>query len=230
MSGISGYCQTPNPIRAVWWTNQRYSLLGWCRPKTRSAQLVTLTNEEIGKSKEKHLKELADIDRRLKKLKLRLGRHYDALETGHLESSDLAHRIRALKAQTDALQTRRSQTERCMTDDPCIAVDSREIKVWVQDLRALLSTGSIIERKSFLGSFIKKVTVNRRRVTIASTVPIHGTKMQSATREALPLIQNGSPGCHPKARFYGTVLPSGSGESREAGQRSPCLLRWLLGL
>jgi len=50
-----------------------------------------------------------------------------------------------------------------------------------------------MERKDFLGSFIKKVTVDQRKVTIDYTIPIHGASTGFPAREVLPLIQNGSP-------------------------------------
>ncbi len=78
-----------------------------------------------------------------------------------------------------------------MAGNSCISVDSDEIRAWVQDLRALLNTGSIMEQKTFLGPFIKKVTVKQRKVTIDYTIPIHGANTGSPTREVLPLIQNG---------------------------------------
>jgi hypothetical protein len=41
-------------------------------------------------------------------------------------------------------------------------------------------------------------------------------------RSAWDVISNGSPGCHPKARFCGTCSPSGLSESPEARQGSMC--------
>jgi hypothetical protein len=67
------------------------------------------------------------------------------------------------------------------------------VKAYVDDLKALLSTGSIVEQKSFLRSFVKRIEVNLPQVVIDYTMPLKGQKVEPLDREVLPFVYDGSP-------------------------------------
>jgi hypothetical protein len=48
----------------------------------------------------------------------------------------------------------------------------RAVHEYVKDLKATLAAGTFFEQKSFLRSFIKKITVNHMDVKIEYTIPI----------------------------------------------------------
>lgn len=66
---------------------------------------------------------------------------------------------------------------------------------YADDLKALLSKGSIVEQKSFLRSFIKRIEVNRSQVVIDYTIPLETKKTEPLTREVLSVAHSGSPSC-----------------------------------
>jgi site-specific DNA recombinase len=67
------------------------------------------------------------------------------------------------------------------------------VKAYVDDLKALLSTGSIVEQKSFLRSFVKRIEVNLPQVVIDYTMPLKTQKVEPLEREVLPFVYDGSP-------------------------------------
>jgi len=71
-------------------------------------ELVRLTNEEIGRERGEYEERVAAVNGQLEKLRRRLDRLYDALETGKLEPEDLAPRIRELRARADSLERTRA--------------------------------------------------------------------------------------------------------------------------
>ena len=79
------------------------------------------------------------------------------------------------------------------------------VKEYADDLRSLLSKGSIMEQKSFLRSFVKRIEVNLPDVAIDYTIPLESKKVEPLAREVLPFAQNGSPG---RTRTCGTVVNS----------------------
>ncbi len=51
-------------------------------------------------------------------------------------------------------------------------VDVDMVKTYAQDLRALLNQADLTERKAFLRSFIKRIEVNKKQVTVHYNLPI----------------------------------------------------------
>ncbi|NIM22434.1 MAG: hypothetical protein GTN64_08485 [Candidatus Latescibacteria bacterium] len=72
------------------------------------AELVKLTNEEIKQGKSQYREKLLAIDAQLEALKGKLDKLYDALESGMLDLSDLAPRIKEMKSQIDKLENTRA--------------------------------------------------------------------------------------------------------------------------
>ena len=179
-------------------------------------ELVRLTAREVRQNGRKSKARRTQTDKQLSALRKRLSRLYDYLEAGKVDTDDISPRIKEIKGEISDLEAQRVEADRQMEALTVGIIDESEVKAQARDLRNLLSKGSIIEQKSFLKTFIQKVSVNRSKVTIDYTLDIARKGMPPLMREVLPLIQNGSPGCHPEAWFCGTVLPSGSSESREA--------------
>lgn len=164
-------------------------------------ELVRLTNEEIGQAKDEYQERLAAVDGQLEDLRGRLYKLYNALETGKLEVEDLAPRIKELKAQIDDLETRRLDLAESIRDSRVELLEASVVKAYVDDLKALLSQGSILEQRSFLRSFVKRIEVNLPEVVLDYTIPLETKRIEPLTREVLPFASLGSSGrtrtCNP---------------------------------
>jgi hypothetical protein len=66
------------------------------------------------------------------------------------------------------------------------------VRAYVNDLRALLSKGSIVEQKSFLRSFVKRIEANLPQVVITYTLPLKTQQVGPLKREVLPFAYAGS--------------------------------------
>jgi len=80
------------------------------------AELVRLTNEEIGQAKNEYEDRLAVIDGHLEDLRQRPHKLYNPLETGKLEVADLAPRIKELREQIDELEGKRLELVESIRD------------------------------------------------------------------------------------------------------------------
>ena len=67
--------------------------------------------------------------------------------------------------------------------------NAKNLKEYVQDLADLLSKGSIVEQKSFLRSFIKRI-VNHLEVKIDYNIPIIKEMDRTSKSEVLPMLQS----------------------------------------
>jgi hypothetical protein len=72
------------------------------------------------------------------------------------------------------------------------------VKAYVDDLKALLGKGSIVEQKSFLRSCVEQIEVNLPQVVINYIMPLKAQKVEPLDREVLPFVYDGSP---PWTRF-----------------------------
>ena len=153
------------------------------------AALVQLTNEEITRAKDGHEDRLAAVDRQIEDVEARLDKLYSALETGKLELEDLAPRIKALRSQKDDLEEKRLAVVESLKETTVELLGVPKVRAYVDDLRELLSKGSIVEQKAFLRSFIKRIEVNHPHIALDYTMPLKRTKGRTTRREVLPLLR-----------------------------------------
>jgi hypothetical protein len=147
----------------------------------------------------------------------RLDRLYGALETDQLSLEDVAPRIKELRLQLLELE---SWKEREAVSNEAIRLTREEITRCALDLQTIMASGSIRERKSFLRSFIRKVTIphqgNNDGGEIEYTLPlpehVHDSE-RNISREVLSAVQCGSP---PSIKTYETFKP------RKSAKTAPC--------
>ncbi len=65
-------------------------------------------------------------------------------------------------------------------------VDAASVGEYANDLKGLLRKGSIVEQKTFLRSFIKRIELRPPQVVIDCTIPFPTQKVEPLTREVLP--------------------------------------------
>jgi len=126
------------------------------------------------------------------------------METGKPDVEDLFPRIKDLKAQVDQLEERRLDLMETIQNVKLDLLKTSVVKAYVDDLSGLLSTGSIVEQKSFLRSFVKRIEVNLPQVVINYTMPLKAQKVEPLDREVLPFVHDGSP---PWTSFGTSVSP-----------------------
>jgi site-specific DNA recombinase len=154
-------------------------------------ELVNLVNEEMDIASHSLQERLTNIEHVLNEARNRLSRLYDALETGKFDYDDLAPRIKELKNQQDELSKAKILTEAEITMQGVEDLDKETIKSYVSDLRQLLEDTEAVERKSFLRSFVKKIVVEDKQVTIYYTLPMPKDGSYREEKEVLPIVTSG---------------------------------------
>ncbi len=170
--------------------------------------LVRLVNEELAQVSQGSKRSLHEIRTRIEDLRTRLHKLYGALETGRLSVEDLAPRIKELRSQIQDLEAQKNEMN-SQIDRP-MKFDRSAIKHFANDLQSLLLSASILEKRGFLRSFIRRIVVPQKpqddlsEGTIEYTLPpISGSgkehpgggEVKNPTAvEVLSSVRVGSPG------------------------------------
>ncbi len=70
-------------------------------------------------------------------------------------------------------------------------VDAEVVKSYAQDLQSLLEEADFTERKTFLRSFIKRIVVNKKQVTIYYNLPIPPEEKKKQSVGVPPIVTPG---------------------------------------
>jgi hypothetical protein len=133
--------------------------------------LVSLVNEEMNKERRGARERIAAVDAQLRTLNGRLDKLYVALETGHVNMADIGPRIKALRQEIEAAEEQKRDI--LAQEAAPLRVNGAEVRRCVEDLRELLADGTIMERKSWLRTWVKRISVDKKRGgTIEYTLPL----------------------------------------------------------
>ncbi len=134
----------------------------------------------------------------------KLVRYYGLIENDALDLNDIAARIRELNAEKEAVAAGIAQINAQAPRPVAFAKPTEEIvAAYVEDLRDTLNEGSIMQRKAFLNSFIRRINIKDSKAEIEYTCPIGlGGNRRN---EVLSMAQIGSRG---RARTYNFAVNS----------------------
>ena len=135
-------------------------------------ELVHLTNDELRGSLESLKERISGIDSQLGETDRRLGRLYDALETGKIVVEDLAPRIRELRERRDLLLRSKAEAQETVDAGRVELVSRGVVLEYLKDLKGVLDYGSVSERRALLKSFVRSVERHDSEVTVRYTLPL----------------------------------------------------------
>jgi chromosome segregation ATPase len=165
-------------------------------------RLLWTLNDEVSKFDAEYEDKLDLINEVLNEKLNRRARLYEGIETEAMDLKDIAPRLKSLNQEIDALQTQKDELKNKREKEIQISTSEESLRPYVDDLRQTLMEGSILERRSFLRSFITKITVDYPQATLEYTVPLPvKTKDRTSTTEVLSLKQNGVPN-RPPSEFW----------------------------
>jgi site-specific DNA recombinase len=158
-------------------------------------EIFNIALDEINNNKHRNERDLKAVDGQLHGLRERIGKLYNSLGTGKLEIDHIAPRLKELKTQIDALETKRNEVINEIKNPKTLPFNLKTLNAYAQDLSDLLQNSSIMEQKAILRSFVKKIIVNRPDVKLDYTMPLIEQKEIGRTPESevLPMLQSGSP-------------------------------------
>ena len=133
------------------------------------------------------------LKNRIAEIEKKCARHYELIETGALEIDDLAPRLRELNAEKETLSNElfnlNAKTPQTVDFQK---LTEETVAAYVEDLRETLNSGSIMHRKEFLNSFIRRININDSQAEIEYTCPIGLTG--NRRNEVLSMAMIGSRG------------------------------------
>jgi len=157
------------------------------------SELIRITNEEIEALSEGENEHVKMLDRQISDVGSRLEHLYDALETGKFSTDELSPRIHTLVAKKAELQIAREKATAALRAKKLEIEDVEVMRHYVEDLRYLLGSATIMEQKAFLKSFVKGIDISNSEVAVNYTLPIPPLNADKETVGVLAFIQNGEP-------------------------------------
>ena len=157
-------------------------------------QLIDLAEEELSLYKRRAISRLDRLNREAESIEQKLGHMYDALESGSVDIDDLAPRLKELRARQRELDEKKDEALDEMNQRDDSLPDAMAFRHHLGELKEILQSASFLERKSLLGSFIRRIDFNRREVGIEYTMPIPVSDGSTKTAEVLSVRGVGSPG------------------------------------
>ena len=164
---------------------------GYILTEENLEELVTLTNEELAQTcaEEKERRKL--LEAQIAEVDSRLGKLYDALETGEFKGGVLAPRMQALSQKKEELQRAKSEAEEAMRYEAVDMTNPKVVGDYVGDMRDLLAKSSITEQRSFPKSFMERIEVGDSEVKMYYTIPMPPNSLPEETVGVTPFVHHG---------------------------------------
>ena len=135
-------------------------------------ELVRLYNEEAAASTLNVDAQIAAIDRRLAEKRNALQRHFEALESGQLSLTDLAPRIKELRAEITGIEQERARATQTRALGAKPRIDADDAVAYLSDLEQLLAEGSVEEQRTVLKGFVTEIVKGDDAATVYYTLPM----------------------------------------------------------
>jgi hypothetical protein len=124
-------------------------------------ELVSLTHEELETNVRDEQEQLKSVNRLLSDVESRLNHSYDALETGAFTSEELAPRIRILQARREELERSKQDIKVALQSSVFELPDINVVRSYIEALRSLLVSSSILEQRALLKSFVEEIRIGK---------------------------------------------------------------------
>ncbi len=138
----------------------------------RLLALVGLTNAELNEKATEAEAEIVVLDERLTDLRRKLSRLYSALEEGTADNATIGPRIKERQAEVREAEARRAEAAARQDAAPRMTVDHDQVARYVEKLGDLLQSGPMGLRRTFLQSWIRRITANGQHLHIEYGFPL----------------------------------------------------------
>jgi len=158
-------------------------------------ELMKLVNEEMDAVSGEYQTEMETINSEIGGVEQRLGNLYNAIEKGNIEFNLLKPRLQDLKAQHDKLLARKAELEGAISQKKIELASPETVKRYVKDLQQFIDSNELMERKSFIKSFVREIKVTGNEGRIKYTFPIPPDNHEEEGLGVLPTVCNGGRYC-----------------------------------
>ena len=119
-------------------------------------------------------KKITDLKRKISDIQIRINRQYEAIESGIIDASLVAPRLRELKNQKDTLQEEISYCESLNNQNQPVYITRSMIEKFRKEMEQIFIGENIQEKRDFLKKFIEKIIIKDKEIEIIYYAP--GTK------------------------------------------------------
>ena len=96
-----------------------------------------------------------------------------------------------MRQRQEQLLISRMELENLLSDRRVDLADMETVTEYVADLRGLLSESALVERKAFIKSFVKEVTVTGSEVLLTYSIPMSVKGLSQETLAVPPIVHYG---------------------------------------
>ncbi|MFQ5996186.1 MAG: recombinase family protein [Dehalococcoidales bacterium] len=164
---------------------------GYILTEENLEELVKLTNEELVQTCAEGTERLKLLETQIAEVDSRLGKLYEALETGDFKGGVLAPRIQALFQKKEELQQAKAEAEEILHYQAADMADPEVVREYINDMRDLLAKSSITEQRIFLKSFVERIEVGDSEVKMHYTIPMPPNSLSEETVGVIPFAHHG---------------------------------------
>ena len=152
-----------------------------------------MTNEELAQTCAEEKENLKLLEAQIAEVDSRLGKLYDAVETGEFRGGLLAPRIKDVLEKKEELEKAKARAEEILRYEAADMADPEVVRNYVNDMRDLLTNSSITEQRSFLKSFVEKIEVGDSELKMYYTIPMPPNAASEETVGLVPFVHHGFP-------------------------------------
>ncbi len=105
----------------------------------------------------------------------------------------MAPRIHTLVSRKAELDAMRQEAANALHSRRLVIEDVEVIRRYVDDLKGLLGSATMMDQKAFIKAFVKNISVSRDDLTINYTLPMPPLNADKETIGVLAFISNGEP-------------------------------------
>jgi site-specific DNA recombinase len=134
-------------------------------------ELMDLANQELESLENSRINELKIITDTINDISERLGRLYDAVETGKLDLGDIALRIKELRLRQEQLHFQKNEIENELSDKRIKPIDMETMTHYVAEMQEIISQGSLANKKAFIRGFVKDIRVTGDEAVMNYSIP-----------------------------------------------------------
>jgi site-specific DNA recombinase len=137
------------------------------------SKLVCMVCEELEKQGTESEAKRATLKKQMAEIERKLASHYELIESNALNVADIAPRLRELNGEKETVAAEIFGLNARTPHTATFPKPSEKIvTAYVEDLRNTLNEGSIMCRKAFLNSFIRRINIKDSEAEIEYTCPI----------------------------------------------------------
>ena len=116
-------------------------------------------------------RKITDLKKKAADLQLRVRRQYEAIESGKMDLSLVAERLKELKIQSDSLQEEIAYYEKLNAQNRSVYITRATIESYRKEMEEVFVGTNVQEQRSFLKKFIEKIIVKNERIEIIYYAP-----------------------------------------------------------